>query len=52
MLHLVEYITISIHAPREGGDVGEKYGLERGVISIHAPREGGDQLSFLPFLLH
>ena len=33
---------ISIHAPREGGDV--YYCEERLflVISIHAPREGGD----------
>ena len=37
------YTTISIHAPREGGDKtiyqtgGQLYG-----ISIHAPREGGD----------
>ena len=34
---------ISIHAPREGGDV---YGVVRDcyplIISIHAPREGGD----------
>ena len=34
---------ISIHAPREGGDV--KIGQDRSIISIisiHAPREGGD----------
>ena len=34
--------TISIHAPREGGDgwiTGTAVGLG---ISIHAPREGGD----------
>ena len=35
--------TISIHAPREGGDAGEiKNTEERYHISIHAPREGGD----------
>ena len=34
---------ISIHAPREGGDVGRPAleGCHR--ISIHAPREGGDR---------
>ena len=35
--------TISIHAPREGGD--PEYGYVLGGchgISIHAPREGGD----------
>ena len=33
---------ISIHAPREGGDIGRILILVRVVISIHAPREGGD----------
>ena len=34
--------TISIHAPREGGDAYD-YTVElEGEISIHAPREGGD----------
>ena len=34
---------ISIHAPREGGDlVGSRYVLKECGISIHAPREGGD----------
>ena len=33
---------ISIHAPREGGDVISCFGDCSGVISIHAPREGGD----------
>ena len=34
---------ISIHAPREGGDLGKQYLGQRDiVISIHAPREGGD----------
>ena len=35
-------LTISIHAPREGGDdpkLADKLALN---ISIHAPREGGD----------
>ena len=43
--------TISIHAPREGGDGGggKGRGLPR-VISIHAPREGGDLRPVL--LLH
>ena len=35
-------IIISIHAPREGGDVNKLAGLTRRKISIHAPREGGD----------
>ena len=39
------YTTISIHAPRAGGDVE---GIDRRVtrveISIHAPRAGGDGL--------
>ena len=35
--------TISIHAPREGGDCGVKLDrLQTRSISIHAPREGGD----------
>ena len=35
--------SISIHAPREGGDIEVGAGgLLRGNISIHAPREGGD----------
>ena len=39
---LINYVKISIHAPREGGDgwiTGNVSGLG---ISIHAPREGGD----------
>ena len=38
-------IKISIHAPREGGDLAEAVEvLKVGhiPISIHAPREGGD----------
>ena len=41
--HFLVTITISIHAPREGGDVmllSQFYTLTD--ISIHAPREGGD----------
>ena len=37
--------TISIHAPREGGDSGDVPGMALAwiyPISIHAPREGGD----------
>ena len=34
--------NISIHAPREGGDVITTVLLFRASISIHAPREGGD----------
>ena len=34
--------TISIHAPREGGDRVPVLPNIRAVISIHAPREGGD----------
>ena len=34
--------TISIHAPREGGDGAEHDLCPLPHISIHAPREGGD----------
>ena len=34
--------TISIHAPREGGDAKWALMGNRYIISIHAPREGGD----------
>ena len=34
--------TISIHAPREGGDALGTWGFATNSISIHAPREGGD----------
>ena len=33
---------ISIHAPREGGDLADAGLAEYVGISIHAPREGGD----------
>ena len=35
-------IRISIHAPREGGDLNACSPIEVIPISIHAPREGGD----------
>ena len=39
----VEVEPISIHAPREGGDVSDTIAnMRRENISIHAPREGGD----------
>ena len=34
--------TISIHAPREGGDAAVMERVDDDDISIHAPREGGD----------
>ena len=35
---------ISIHAPREGGDLNNSVKVSIHIsISIHAPREGGDQ---------
>ena len=34
--------AISIHAPREGGDVYTTLSDQIIFISIHAPREGGD----------
>ena len=36
-------MLISIHAPREGGDVADLPSQHQSpAISIHAPREGGD----------
>ena len=35
-------MSISIHAPREGGDGKQKGKVVDVKISIHAPREGGD----------
>ena len=35
-------LDISIHAPREGGDVARHLDDGWTLISIHAPREGGD----------
>ena len=44
--HIIQTIQqikdISIHAPREGGDVDYRTGHDQPEISIHAPREGGD----------
>ena len=34
--------TISIHAPRKGGDFDQSTSPMYLTISIHAPREGGD----------
>ena len=43
---LIQYHTISIHAPREGGDGAVPANSDAfGAISIHAPREGGDLAS-------
>ena len=42
MLPLTSMGHISIHAPREGGDVGDQILMQTDGISIHAPREGGD----------
>ena len=36
-------LAISIHAPREGGDLLPMMFLPLTGISIHAPREGGDK---------
>ena len=41
---------ISIHAPREGGDLEQRAHFNRDLISIHAPREGGDRASILSLL--
>ena len=43
--------TISIHAPREGGDRILRRGRLGQLISIHAPREGGDLLSCFSSLI-
>ena len=40
---VIDNRTISIHAPREGGDEADFYSMNSARrISIHAPREGGD----------
>ena len=36
------HMKISIHAPREGGDLWRHPHCGHCEISIHAPREGGD----------
>ena len=38
----VEYIKVSIHAPRVGGDEELCFMAEIPDVSIHAPRVGGD----------
>ena len=35
--------SISIHAPREGSDIGKLVTDTTDFISIHAPREGSDR---------
>ena len=43
LLGTIDHLLISIHAPREGGDINRiEVNREYDVISIHAPREGGD----------
>ena len=43
MAALLTSLGISIHAPREGGDLIHDYSIfALSIISIHAPREGGD----------
>ena len=42
MATLLTNLGISIHAPREGGDVQKHHYQQQRNISIHAPREGGD----------
>ena len=42
MLHQSCHSPISIHAPREGGDIVSYDPRQPFYISIHAPREGGD----------
>ena len=39
---MVKIKVISIHAPREGGDICLLGLNSNSRISIHAPREGGD----------
>ena len=34
--------SVSIRAPREGGDLARVCGADLGLVSIRAPREGGD----------
>ena len=43
-----EEVVISIHAPREGGDLEVNKMVKIKVISIHAPREGGDRRPHRP----
>ena len=46
MAALLTSLGISIHAPREGGDVIMHQSAREAYISIHAPREGGDHNQF------
>ena len=46
MAALLTSLGISIHAPREGGDIDIPNRHTDDSISIHAPREGGDALYF------
>ena len=48
---LAVLMGISIHAPREGGDLGQQEQGAVAHISIHAPREGGDA-DGQPLVLH
>ena len=41
---------ISIHAPREGGDITVTASADKRIISIHAPREGGDPNSTIYYV--
>ena len=41
-MHIRGDKSISIHAPREGGDLRTIMDPQNVKISIHAPREGGD----------
>ena len=38
----LRHVTVSIHAPRAGGDVHSRRGSQCTRVSIHAPRAGGD----------
>ena len=39
---LLDSLTVSIHAPREGCDDPQAGGVSARSVSIHAPREGCD----------
>ena len=42
MRQSAENETVSIHAPNEGSDLGQKRIKLRQLVSIHAPNEGSD----------
>ena len=46
MSNTEQITTISIHAPREGGDPKKNRDTKNINISIHAPREGGDHIVY------